>query len=120
MEGLEYIPIFNYYRDEWSSKGAFKVLCDTYVTDDSGVGIVHQAPAFGEDDFRVCKSYGIVSEEYPMPCPIDEAGRFTDPVVEFKGTYVKTADKDIMKYIKSIGRMVKQGTIHHSYPFCWR
>ena len=55
-----------------------------------------------------------------MVCPLDASGRFTDKVTDFKGLYVKDADKEIIKYLKEKGRMVKSGTIKHSYPFCWR
>lgn len=53
-------------------------------------------------------------------CPVDASGVFTDPVADFKGMYVKTADKDIMKNLKTRGRLVDQATCKHSYPFCWR
>ena len=55
-----------------------------------------------------------------MVCPLDASGRFTDKVTDFKGMYVKDADKEIIKYLKEKGRMVSSGTIKHSYPFCWR
>jgi len=59
------------------------------VTSDSGTGIVHQAPGFGEDDFRVCQSYGIVRKGEKVVCPVDSSGRFTSAVTDFKGQYVK-------------------------------
>ena len=69
--------------------GAFKVVCDTYVTSDSGTGIVHQAPAFGEDDMRVCIANKIVTGEGDLPCPIDESGLFTKEALEYQGMYLK-------------------------------
>lgn len=69
--------------------GAFKVLCDGYVTSESGTGVVHQAPYFGEDDFRVCLSYGIISRDAEAICPVDDAGRFMPSVVDFQGLHVK-------------------------------
>ena len=54
------------------------------------------------------------------PCPVDDAGRFTEEVPDFRGVHVKAADKEIMKTLKGKGRLVVQGTVVHSYPFCWR
>ena len=68
---------------------AFRVCCDTYVTEDSGTGIVHQAPAFGEDDQRVVLAHGILSAEDMPPDPINDAGLFTDEAPDLKGLYVK-------------------------------
>ncbi len=59
------------------------------MTSDSGTGIVHQAPGFGEDDFRVCQHYGIVKKGEKVVCPVDPSGRFTEEVTDFKGQYVK-------------------------------
>ena len=88
MEGWEYEPLFNYFRSTFEGIG-FKVLNDTYVTDEDGTGIVHQAPAFGEDDYRVGRKYGIVKDERPPPCPIDERGIYTAEVTDYAGQYVK-------------------------------
>jgi isoleucyl-tRNA synthetase len=68
---------------------AFRVLNDTYVTSDSGTGIVHQAPSFGEDDHRVALAHGVIRNDEMPPCPIDDAGRFTKEVPDFEGQYVK-------------------------------
>ena len=65
------------------------LLSDTYVTSDSGTGVVHQAPGFGEDDLRACIHYGVVTKGESVVCPVDYSGRFTDEVVDFKGQYVK-------------------------------
>ncbi|OXA59375.1 Isoleucine--tRNA ligase, cytoplasmic [Folsomia candida] len=119
LKGEEYEPLFDYYI-EYKEKGAFRVLTDGYVTQDSGVGIVHQAPYFGADDFRVCKAAGIVSEDQKPICPIDAKGRFILPVKDFEGQYVKDADKNIITHLKNKGRLVNASTIKHSYPFCWR
>ena len=71
------------------SSGAFHVLTDGYVTEESGTGVVHQAPYFGEDDYRVCLAAGIITKDMDMVCPVDASGRFTEPVSHFKGQYVK-------------------------------
>ena len=65
------------------------MLCDGYVTEDSGTGVVHQAPYFGEDDNRVCLANGVVVPGGEVVCPLDGAGRFTAPVTDFLGQYVK-------------------------------
>ncbi|CAG8768386.1 5255_t:CDS:2, partial [Acaulospora colombiana] len=88
MKGWEYTPLFDYFVPKFKDKG-FIVVNDTYVTDDSGTGIVHQAPAFGEDDYRVCIANNIISEDGYLPCPVDEQGRFTNEVPDFAGIHVK-------------------------------
>ncbi|PNW71377.1 hypothetical protein CHLRE_16g651750v5 [Chlamydomonas reinhardtii] len=124
LVGLRYTPLFPFFSAlaaaEGSSKGAFRVVSDTYVTDDSGTGVVHQAPAFGEDDYRVCLAHGVCEKGDSLPCPVDLNGRFTEEVGQFKGLYVKDADKEIVAVIKEAGRLVEAGSLTHSYPFCWR
>ncbi|GBC08883.1 hypothetical protein RclHR1_08450011 [Rhizophagus clarus] len=119
MKGWEYIPLFDYFVSQFKGKG-FIVLNDTYVTDDSGTGIVHQAPAFGEDDYRICLENKIITEDGFLPCPVDEQGRFTQEVADFAGIYVKEADKNIQKTLKQRDRLIIQSQLKHSYPFCWR
>ncbi|KAG9291531.1 hypothetical protein G9A89_021950 [Geosiphon pyriformis] len=119
MKGWEYIPLFDYYVEKFKGK-AFFVVNDTYVTDDSGTGIVHQAPGFGEDDYRVCIAHNIITADGPLPCPLDEKGCFTAEVTDFAGLYVKEADKDIQKFLKLQKRLIVQSQLMHNYPFCWR
>ncbi|KAH3760517.1 isoleucyl-tRNA synthetase [Pelomyxa schiedti] len=120
LVGKFYIPLFDYFKSERASHNAFRIVADPYVTNDSGTGLVHMAPAFGEDDFRVCLDNGIISKGETLVCPVDNNGRFTAEVTEFAGVYVKDADKDIMHLLKQKGRVFFQGTKVHSYPFCWR
>ena len=115
LKGSEYEPLFPYFADK-RAEGAFRVLNDDYVTTDDGVGIVHIAPAYGEDDFRVCKEAGITA----FADPLDDACAFTDAVPEYKGRFCKDCDKDIIKRLKTEGKLVHQATIVHSYPFCDR
>ena len=115
MKGWEYEPIFPYFADK-RAEGAFRVLNDDYVTTDDGVGIVHIAPAYGEDDFRVCKEAGMNA----FVDPLDDACAFTDAIPEYKGRFCKECDKDIIKALKAAGKLVHQATIVHSYPFCDR
>ncbi|KAJ3051018.1 isoleucine--tRNA ligase [Rhizophlyctis rosea] len=118
LVGLEYEPLFDYYADR---KGkAFRVVSDSYVTDDSGTGIVHQAPGFGEDDFRVCVAQGIVTGEGDIPVPVDPFGRFEPNIKDYAGQYIKDADKPIQKDLKARGRLIRQSQITHRYAFCYR
>lgn len=119
LKNTKYTPIFNYFSSQ-REKGAFRVLVDNYVTDDSGTGIVHQAPYFGEDDFRVCLAAGIISRDQKIICPVDASGRFTDEVTDFEGQHVKDADKNIIAYLKKNNRLIQSSQVKHSYPYCWR
>lgn len=119
LVGQTYKPLFDYFYEEYKDL-AFRVISADYVTDDSGTGIVHQAPAFGEADFDACKAAGIITEERPGPNPVDANGCFTSEVPAYKGTMVKDADRKIIKDLKQMGRLVNEGQIRHSYPFCWR
>ena len=115
LKGSEYEPLFPYFADK-KSEGAFRVTNDDYVTTDDGVGLVHIAPAYGEDDFRVCKESGMTA----FVDPLDDACAFTEAIPEFKGRFCKDCDKDIIKLLKTEGKLVHQATIVHSYPFCDR
>ena len=120
LEDLRYEPIFPFFADMMHST-AFKVCCDTYVTDDSGTGVVHQAPAYGEDDYRVCISNGVVEKGGLLPDPVDVNGCFCHPVTApFAGKHVKDADKELIAAIKDKGRLVDNARLVHSYPYCWR
>ncbi|KAL5550220.1 hypothetical protein UlMin_000396 [Ulmus minor] len=118
LVGKKYEPLFNYFMD--FSDTAFRVVADNYVTDDSGTGIVHCAPAFGEDDYRVCIENQVISKGENLVVAVDDDGCFTSRVTDFNGYYVKDADKDIIEAVKAKGRLVKSGTFTHSYPFCGR
>ncbi|KAM3426284.1 hypothetical protein MY4824_009808 [Beauveria thailandica] len=119
MLGWRYEPLFDYFYEEFKDRG-FRVLNATYVTADSGVGIVHQAPAYGEDDYNIALEAGIISEKRPPPDPINDTAHFTDRVRDFAGMHVKEADKHIIKYLKNSGRLVVESQIRHSYPMCPR
>ena len=115
LVGRQYKPLFNYFED-LRDEGAFQIVSDNYVSTDSGTGIVHQAPAFGEDDFRVLKEAGISA----IVCPVDMAGKFTQEITDFAGLHVKDADKPIIRMLKEQGSLYRQDVILHSYPFCPR
>lgn len=118
LKGTKYTPIFDYFVGKCPT--AYQVLTDGYVTEDSGTGVVHQAPYFGEDDFRVCLAAGIITRDQEIICPVDASGRFTEPVKDFVGQHVKDADKHIIANLKARNRLVQSGQVKHSYPFCWR
>jgi isoleucyl-tRNA synthetase len=110
--GLQYEPVFPYFKDE---KNAFRVIPSSHVTTESGTGVVHMAPAFGEDDFYACKKAGIA-----VINPVDDDGMFTKDVPDFVGRRVKEADKDLIGLLKKSEKLFRHDTLTHSYPFCWR
>mmetsp|Transcript_22687 Transcript_22687/g.52171 ORF Transcript_22687/g.52171 Transcript_22687/m.52171 type:complete len:1102 (-) Transcript_22687:64-3369(-) len=120
LVGKTYEPLFDFFANTPRSNEYFRVLSDTYVTDDAGTGIVHQAPAFGEDDYRVCLAHGVIVKGGDIPCPVDADGNFTDEVPLVKGMHVKAADETLIKTIKEMGRLYQKDNLFHSYPFCWR
>ncbi len=113
--GKKYTPLFDYFS-HLAQEGAFQVVADDFVTTDDGTGLVHMAPAFGEDDARVLSAAGLKTHV----CPVDNNGCFTQEVTDFQGQYVKDADKHIIKQLKQSGQLIHQDTIQHSYPFCPR
>ncbi|MFP6836109.1 MAG: isoleucine--tRNA ligase, partial [Pseudomonadales bacterium] len=115
LVGRSYEPLFPYFADE-AERGGFVVVMDEYVTTESGTGMVHQAPAFGEDDHRIAKAAGMQS----FVCPVTAYGIFTEEVSDFAGQYVKDADKNIIRDLKERGLLYRQEVIQHSYPYCYR
>ena len=115
LVGRRYQPLFDYFEAE-SERGAFVVVADDYVTTDEGTGLVHQAPAFGEDDYRVLRQAGIEA----FVCPVTMAGEFTDEVRDFAGRFVKEADGDIIRHLSDAGTLYERDVTVHSYPHCYR
>ncbi|MFK7912699.1 MAG: isoleucine--tRNA ligase, partial [Pseudomonadales bacterium] len=115
LVGRRYEPLFPYFADQ-AELGAFVVISGDYVTTDSGTGMVHQAPAFGEDDYQAFQAAGLKA----FACPVDMQGVFTSEVPDFAGQHVKDADKQIIRALKDSGALWRQETIDHSYPFCYR
>ena len=125
--GAEYEPLFPYFENlkdasecekqsgQKCEKGAFRLFNADYVSTEDGTGIVHIAPAFGEDDSKVFAGSGV-----PFVEPIDAECRFTKEVSDYAGVFVKDADKDIMDRLKKEGKLVKRETVNHQYPHCWR
>ncbi len=114
LEGRHYEPLFDYVKDTLK-KDAYFVTCDDYVTLTDGTGIVHIAPAFGEDDARVGKNYDL-----PFVQLVDEQGNFTKEVYDFEGKFVKDGDPLIIEKLKAEGKLFAALPFEHDYPFCWR
>ncbi len=113
-EGSEYEPLFPYAVGTFREK-AFYVVCDTYVTLTDGTGVVHIAPAFGEDDYKVGRRYGL-----PVVQLVNERGCFDERCPELNGLFAKKADKLILDILEEKGLLFKKVPFEHSYPFCWR
>ncbi len=116
LVGMSYEPMFPYFK-HLKDKGAFKVLSGEFVSTEDGTGIVHIAPGFGQDDFDACRAY---DENFPVVCPVDEAGKFTSEVPDYEGKQVFETNEPIMQLLKEKGILVKKEQYTHSYPFCWR
>jgi isoleucyl-tRNA synthetase len=119
LEGQQYEPLFDYLVNnaELAPKlaSAYKIVVDSYVTTEDGTGIVHQAPAFGEDDYRVAQKYG-----FPVIVTVTGSGAISDLIPDFAGKFFKDADPEIMDALKKKGLLYRKETIEHTYPFCWR
>ncbi|MEF3354209.1 isoleucine--tRNA ligase [Paenibacillus sp. GYB006] len=111
LVGLTYTPPFNYIKAEKANI----VVGASFVTDASGTGIVHMAPAHGEDDYKTCRENGI-----SFVSVVNSAGKYTEEVTDFAGRFVKDCDLDIVKYLSEQGTLYSKEKIEHSYPFCWR
>lgn len=114
LVGMKYEPLFPYFAAQ-KAAGAFRVLAAEFVSTEDGTGVVHIAPGFGEDDYRLGQAAGLTAV-----CPVDDEGRFTEAVPDYTGREVKEADGDIMRRLKEEGKLVHRSTIQHSYPHCWR
>lgn len=112
LKSRSYEPLFPYFKTQ---ENAFKVVVDDFVSLETGTGIVHAAPAYGEDDFRVCRK-----NEIGIVDPLDEEARFIAPVNEYEGQYIKDADKQIIRDLKQQHKLFSHETIVHSYPHCDR
>ncbi len=113
-EGMEYEPLFGWAAGTFREK-AYYVVCDTYVTLTDGTGVVHIAPAFGEDDYKVGKKYGL-----PVVQLVNERGCFDERCPELNGLFAKKADKVILQMLEEKGLLFKKLLFEHSYPHCWR
>lgn len=130
LEGMEYEQLMNYVQPKGP---AFKVLIGDFVSTEDGTGIVHMAPTFGADDFRVCRQFGIppivVEDALGNSIPlVDRQGRFVEEVTDFAGRYVKdygqqedrSVDTDIVVKLKGENKLFLSEKYEHAYPHCWR
>ena len=117
LAGIRYERIFDFYADseKFDVANAWQVLVGEYVTADEGTGIVHQAPAYGEDDQLLCNAASI-----PTYVSINERGQFTSIIAPYAGQHVFDANKPITQDLKSAGRLFRQASYDHSYPHCYR
>jgi isoleucyl-tRNA synthetase len=119
LVGLRYEPVFNYYSDETY----FQVVEDDYVlpSDGNGTSIVHLAPTFGEDDYRVCIEKQVVTiDKIRKLDPIDENCKYNDVISDYKGLLVFDANDAIMEHLRNTGKSIKRQNITHQYPHCYR
>ncbi|MBR1859743.1 MAG: isoleucine--tRNA ligase, partial [Selenomonadaceae bacterium] len=116
LAGKEYEPLYPFANEivKKSGKKAFIIVCDDYVTTEDGTGIVHIAPAFGEDDNRVCKKNDIAFVQF-----VDAKGQMSAET-KWAGVFVKDADPLILDDLKKSGKLLKAPKFEHSYPHCWR
>jgi isoleucyl-tRNA synthetase len=112
LESLAYEPPFAFSP---APAGGHRVLTAPWVVLDEGTGVVHIAPAFGEDDSRLGAEHGL-----PFFCPVDDQGRYTDAVAAWQGKFVKAVDPEVTQALAAAGKLFKAGKVKHAYPFCWR
>ncbi len=117
LAGIKYERLFDYYADEskFDVNNAWQVIVGDYVADNEGTGIVHQAPAYGEDDQKLCEAAGI-----PVYVSVNERGEYNSVITDFVGQHVFDANKPITQKIKDMGRLLKQASYDHPYPHCYR
>jgi len=117
LAGVEYDRLWDYFADTetYGTHNAWRILVADYVSTTEGTGIVHQAPAYGEEDQKICEAAGI-----PVIVSIDEGGRFLPIIGEVEGVQVFDANKPLIRLLKSKGRLLREASYEHSYPHCWR
>lgn len=117
LQDVHYDRLFDYYADAatWGTEGAWRILVDDYVTTADGTGIVHEAPAFGEDDQRVTEAAGI-----PLIMSLDDGGRFLPHVTDVAGELWMDANTPLVRLLRQSGRLLRLASYEHSYPHCWR
>jgi isoleucyl-tRNA synthetase len=117
LQDVTYDRLFDYYADAetYGTENAWRILADDYVTTTDGTGIVHQAPAYGEDDQRVAGAAGI-----PTIISLDDGGRFLPNVADVAGELWMDANRPLIRLLKDEGRLVREASYEHSYPHCWR
>ena len=117
LEGVRYARLWDYFADtgKWGTGNAWQILVADYVATGEGTGIVHQAPAYGEDDQLVCAAAGI-----PVIISVDDGARFLSTVPDVEGLQVFEANKPLTQKLRTDGRLLRVASYEHSYPHCWR
>lgn len=121
LVGVMYQPLYNFYKDVYVN--SFMIVSDHMVASDTGTGIVHIAPGFGQDDYNVALKLGLISDTILPPCPLNDKCEFISPVADdvlFGSKFVKDCDKDVIANLKQRGFVFNVGSIKHSYPYCYR
>ncbi|MGI9100319.1 MAG: isoleucine--tRNA ligase [Solirubrobacteraceae bacterium] len=115
IDGVRYEPPFGFLgADEYGERGHTVLLAD-FVTAEDGTGLVHTAIAFGEDDYRLGAQYGL-----KVVNPVRLDGTYDERIGRYAGRFVKDADPDLVEDLRARGRLLRAGTLRHSYPHCWR
>ena len=117
LEGVKYARLWDYYADAdiWHTENAWQILVADYVATGEGTGIVHQAPAYGEDDQVTCARYDI-----PVIVSVDDGGKFLPAIADVAGLQVFDANAVLIKKLRTDGRLLRVASYEHSYPHCWR
>lgn len=117
LENVEYERVFDYYADaeKWGTENCWRVLVDDYVSTSDGTGIVHQSPAYGEDDMRITAAAGM-----PTIVSVDDGGRFVNAVTDVAGELWFEANRPLIRLLRERGRLLREQSYEHSYPHCWR
>ncbi|MGW9113200.1 isoleucine--tRNA ligase [Microbacterium sp. NPDC055683] len=117
LRDVSYERLWDYFADaeEWGTAGAWRILVDDYVTTGDGTGVVHQAPAYGEDDKRLADAAGI-----PTIVSLGDDGRFLDIVPDVAGELWLDANTPLVRLLRQSGRLLRLQSYEHSYPHCWR
>lgn len=119
--GLKYQPPFNFYQPDFQKERIWEVIGADFVSLEEGTGLVHIAPAFGEEDMELIKKENKNSQKkFPIILNVDEEGKFTEKVTKWKGIFVKEADKLIIEDLRERHLLFKEELYEHDYPFCWR
>lgn len=119
--GLKYAPPFSIYEEQAKAHPVIhSVIAANFVTLDAGTGIVHVAPAFGEDDHSAHRSLARQHGQLPLFCAVLSDGTFSDVLPAYQGRWVKDCDKDLTHELKESGRLLHAEIYRHDYPFCWR
>ncbi|MBI2144403.1 isoleucine--tRNA ligase [Candidatus Woesearchaeota archaeon] len=114
LDGKAYVPLFGYFADKLD-KPAWVVTLAGFVTTEEGTGIVHQAPAFGEEDYENCKKHGLAFVQ-----PVNDDGRYAKDIEDFAGLGVQDANPLVIERLEKDGALFSRENYTHSYPFCWR